>query len=364
MNKCLIKSNSIKVFKISYCKGITFSDNCSSNLKELSIYKSEKLAISNKLRFPNLEKCIFYLYLKDDNIKTSYNYMANYNSSIDFSSFYNLKVLNCEANDFLMLQNNKTLESLTILSNDYNNSKEKEKRIFEKIISMKSLKEVKISLKLLNDDDISKITGDNISVEKLEIYWDKKKQDCILINLQKKFPNVNNFSLTNCPFNVCDTNLQIVENKNCKINKLALYGINSVVKLYCLPFDNFVEFDLLIFHNKINGIKDSLPFMNKNCHLTFKSLRSFKFKVNNLEFELLNNICDNLEKMPNLKALKLESITPVDKSFYDKLNKKICLLKLNDIKIAVYNSAKNLSLMDIKDKVINLINLDGIIIRK
>ena len=72
----------------------------------------------------------------------------------------------------------------------------------------------------------------------------------------------------------------------------------------------------------------------------------------------------NLEKMPNLKALKLESITPVDKSFYDKLNKKICLLKLNDIKIAVYNSAKNLSLMDIKDKVINLINLDGIIIRK
>ena len=44
----------------------------------------------------------------------------------------------------------------------------------EKIISMKSLKEVIISLKTINNDNINEIQGKNPSVEKLEIYWDKK----------------------------------------------------------------------------------------------------------------------------------------------------------------------------------------------
>ena len=67
--------------------------------------------------------------------------------------------------------------------------------------------------------------------------------------------------------------------------------------------------------------------LSKNCPLTFKSLRSFKFKVCKLEYELLNNICDNLEKMPNLQTLELKSYTPVDQIFYDKLKKKKFLKK-------------------------------------
>ena len=87
-----LKLNSIKVFKIINCKGIMISDNCCFNLKELHIIKSDILCLNSPLKFPNLEKCIFYLYLKDDNIKTSYNYMARLNASIDFSSLNNLKV--------------------------------------------------------------------------------------------------------------------------------------------------------------------------------------------------------------------------------------------------------------------------------
>ena len=358
-----LKINSIKVFKIVCCRGITISDICCVNLKELHIIKSDISYINSPLKFPNLEKCIFYLYLKDDNIKSSYNYMARLNASIDFSSFNNIKVLNVEADDFLKLKNN-TLESLTVVSNDIDNSKEKEKRIFEKIISMKSLKEVSISLKLLNDNDISKIPGENPSVEKLEIYWDKTIPDCMIINLQKKFPNVSNFSLTNSPKNLFDTNLEIEKNINCKINKLALYGGHSNIKLYCLPLENLVEFDLVMFTDKVDGIKGSLPFLKKNCLLTFKSLKSFKFKVHNLEYEFLNNICDNLEKMPNLKNLELKSFTPVDQIFYDKLKKQVSLLKLNDINIIIYKSSHDLSLMDIKDKIINVMNFAGIIIRK
>ena len=358
-----LKLNSIKVFKIIHCEGITISDNCCLNLKELHIIKSDLSYINSPLKFPNLERCIFYLYLKDDNIKTSYNYMARLNASIDFSSLNNLKVLNAEADDFLKLKNN-TLESLTVVSNDKDNSKEKEKRIIEKIISMKSLKEVIISIKLLEDNDISKIPGQNSSVEKLDIYWDKIIPDCMIINLQKKFPNVNTFSLTNSPKNLFDTHLQIEENINCKINKLALYGGHSNIKLYCLSFDNLVEFDLLMNIGKFNGIKGSLPFMRENCLLTFNSLKSFKFKVHNLDFELLNNICNNLEKMPNLENLKLESITLVDKIFFDNLNKKISLMKINDYNIVIYNPKTTLSLMHIKDKIISIMTIDGIIIRK
>ena len=358
-----LKLNSIKVFKIIHCEGITISDNCCLNLKELHIIKSDLSYINSPLKFPNLERCIFYLYLKDDNIKTSYNYMARLNTSIDFSSLNNLKVLNAEADDFLKLKNNK-LESLTVVSNDKDNSKEKEKRIIEKIISMKSLKEVIISIKLLDDNDISKIPGQNSSVEKLDIYWDKIIPDCMIINLQKKFPNVNTFSLTNSPKNLFDTHLQIEENINCKINKLALYGGHSNIKLYCLSFDNLVEFDLLMNIDKFNGIKGSLHFMSKNCLLTFNSLKSFKFKVHNLDFELLNNICNNLEKMPNLETLKLESITLVDKIFFDNLNKKISLMKINDYNIVIYKPKTIFSLKHIKDKIISIMTIDGIIIRK
>jgi len=172
---------------------------------------------------------------------------------------------------------NTSLENLTVLSNDIDNSKEKEKRIIEKIISMKSLKELTLSLKLLDENDISGINGINTSVEKLVIHWHKSDIDCNVINLQKKFPNVNSFSLVT-KHDSSDNNLQIEENANCKINKLTLYAGKSYIRLYCVPLVNLVELDLIIFAKQFNGIKESLPFFSNNCPLVFKSLKSFKFK--------------------------------------------------------------------------------------
>ena len=325
-----LKLDTLRVLKLIYCNCITISNNCCLHLKELYIIKSK---IENRtgslFKFPNLEKCKFYLYLEDSNQKDE----DRFNSKIDFSTMSNLKVLNCEANDFLMLKNT-SLENLTVLSNDIDNSKEKEKRILEKIISMKSLKELTLSLKLLDENDISGINGINTSVEKLVIHWHKSDVDCTVINLQKKFPNVNSFSLVT-KHDTEDTNLQIEENSKCKINKLTLYIGKPYIRLYCLPLVNLVEFDLIIFSKDLNGIKESLPFFSNNCLLVFKSLKSFKFRCFKIEFELLNNLCDNLEKMPNLKTLGLKCEIKVDKNFYDKINKKISLMKLEDIKIEI-----------------------------
>ena len=226
---------------------------------------------------------------------------------------------------------------------------------------MKSLKEVTISLKTINNDNINEIQGENPSVEKLEIYWDKETSDCNIINLQKKFPNVKNLSLTTISNidNKNDTNLKIEENKNCKINSLSLYGYSNI-KLYISSFENLVEFELLMFLDKGIRIKEGLPFMHKNCNIIFKSMKSFKFKVNNLEYELLDNIIDNLDKMPNLKTLELRCISPVENTIYNKLNKKISSMRLINIDIMLYLEIS----LGPKDKIINVLGVKGITIRK
>ena len=279
------------------------------------------------------------------------------NASIDFASLSNLKILKIEGEDFLKLENN-TLESLTVVSNDVNETKEK--KIIEKIISMKSLKEVTISLKTINNDNITDIPGENPSVEKLEIYWDKTTPECNIFNLQKKFPNVKILSLTAPSINASRTNLKIEENKNCKINSLSLYGFSDI-KLYISSFENLAEFELIMFLDKGMRIKEGLPFMHKNCNIIFKSMTSFKFKVYDLEYELLDNIIDNLDKMPNLKTLELKSYTKVDNTIFKKLNKKISSLKLININIMLYLDRL---VEDLNDKIINVFDTNGITIRK
>ena len=90
-------------------------------------------------------------------------------------------------------------------------------------------------------------------------------------------------------------------------------------------------------------------------------MTSFKFKVNDLEYELLDNIIDNLDKMPNLKTLELKSYTPVEKTIYKKLNKKISSLKLININIMLYLDR---SVEGRKDRMVNVLDTNGITIRK
>ena len=116
-----------------------------------------------------------------------------------------------------------------------------------------------------------------------------------------------------------------------------------------------------MFLGKGIRIKEGLPFMHKNCKIFFKSMTSFKFKVSDLEYELLDNIIDNLDKMPNLKTLELKSYTSVDSIIYNKLNKKISSIGLINIDIMLYFST---ACRGHKDKIINVLDKNGITIRK
>ena len=324
----IINLPNLKKLFISGCDKITFFDN--PNLEQLFINESGIDNPKSLLKFPKLEKCEFYSWRNTD--------IKRYNSIIDLSILKNLKIFAGEAQDFLKL-NNVSLESCSILSN-YDSSIEIEKEVIKKIISIKSLKNVRLILKKINSDDISKIQGENNSITKLEINFTKNENDCNILNFQNKLINLSELKIV-LPFvNIrASTNLKIEENLNCKVNTIEIDGDNKNIILYCGPYENLVKVDISINCDIVN-YKTIFPIFDNNCKTIFKSLNYFRLIHNdfgyNVSLDILNNIYNNLDKMPKLKHFEIYCFSKdIDESFYNKLNKKIMSLNLEFIKIEI-----------------------------
>ena len=99
--------------------------------------------------------------------------------------------------------------------------------MLQNVIKIKTLKEVKIMLKYLDNNDIEAIDGENITVRKLIIHWINYKSDeIILYNLQKKFPNLADIEIYTQFYdnsgnihNNNDQRLEIKMNPDCQIKK-------------------------------------------------------------------------------------------------------------------------------------------------
>ena len=55
--------------------------------------------------------------------------------------------------------------------------------------------------------------------------------------------------------------------------------------------------------------KNNFPIFNDNCKIIFKSLKSFCFTSEGcyrFDFNILNNIYNNMDFMPNLKSMTLK----------------------------------------------------------
>ena len=324
----IINLPNLKKLFISGCDKITFFDN--PNLEQLFINESGIDNPKSLLKFPKLEKCEFYSWRNTD--------IKRYNSIIDLSILKNLKIFAGEAQDFLKL-NNVSLESCSILSN-YDSSIEIEKEVIKKIISIKSLKNVRLILKKINSDDISKIQGENNSITKLEINFTKNENDCNILNFQNKLINLSELKIV-LPFvNIrASTNLKIEENLNCKVNTIEIDGDNKNIILYCGPYENLVKVDISLNCDIVN-YKTIFPIFDNNCKTIFKSLNYFKLIHNdygyNVSLDILHNLYNNMDKMPKLKNFEMYCFSQdIDESFYKKLNKKIMSLNLEFIKIEI-----------------------------
>lgn len=118
------------------------------------------------------------------------------------------------------------------------------------------------------------------------------------------------------------------------------------------------------------NFKTNLPIFNDKCNTIFKSLKKFNLIIfatnyNDKKIEIdskINNLCNNIDKMPNLKEFTFRGFNYMfDEISYKNLIKKILSLKLiTNIKLEPTSYSENYSRKELAelfpDICINKIN--------
>ena len=320
----IIKLNNLKELIISHCENIGFAEDSLLNIIRLEFLNNIIVETKSLLKLPEAREIV----LADEDYE-------DFTLIFDFSSFKNIKKLCCKIYEFAKINSNYPLES-AILFPSVNNSKDIERQIFEKIISMKELRQITFDLNFL--EEILKIHGENPSVESLTLGLGNLKDDNMLNNLIEKFPNVSYLSLNAQNYNFISDNsyLKINENSKSKIKimDLTIHNNNHII-LNSSPYEELtrIQFDI---KDEIINIKEAFPLFNEKCNVIFKSMTSFKFVCNTINLDVLNNIFHNLENMPNLKYFILKCISKeINEEIYKKFINKILKMNLKKIELII-----------------------------
>ena len=338
-NNFSLKSNDLKSLSLKNCKNIILSQT--SNLKSLIISNCIILKNESLTKLKNLEKCELLNYKKDQ----------NFNSILDFSSLSNLKSLKCEPSDFIHLTETSILENADLYSLA-EQPLDLEKKLIEKIIKLKELKEVNFCIYSINVGSLSNTKNKNTSLHKMTFSLKGEFDSVNFSGLINKFENLSELNL-NLDVNgdeFLEMNLKVKENKNCKINNLSIsgFGVQNVESI-CGPYSDLIKFKLEN-NGGITNLEDTFPLFKNNCQVVFDKLNSFCF--NNAEIpsdgvpiKSLNNFCNNLDKIPNLKEFKLVCCSKgITKEFYENFIKKLLEMKLDSIEFEIYEGEINMDL--------------------
>lgn len=327
-NTLTIKLYDLKKLYICNCKNISFDENKPYNIEILELNNSEIIEPKVLFNFPKLKKYFI------NNIFGKYNW----NISI-FDIIKNTKYLKINSDKIPKIENNLSIEFLTVEYVSF--KKEINKENLEKIISMNKFKFFDMLLYNIDNDDFIKLQGDNTSIEKAKIQW-ADNADCILYNLQNKFPKLTNLTISitdiHQGFNQNSiSSLEIKENPKCKINQFSIDSfLCSNIKFYIQSYENLfsVSFN---FNTRFDISNNNFPIFNNNCKIIFKSLKHFSFIAPDcyrMNFEILNNIYNNIDNMPNLKSFVLKCYQEnINKDFLIKFIKKILSMKLNHVEL-------------------------------
>ena len=323
----ILKLNDLELLSLKFCENIAILPQVCLNINELYLVYSCLNESKYLLKSPSLQ------ILED--IESDY--------FIDYSSLNKLKTLTISIENFIKLEN-LFLENINIFSDKEVTSKEEIKMI-EKLLSIKTLKSIDIDLRRLDDCQIKEIVGENYSVLKLKITWLNWHDDCILYNLQKKFPNIKTLILDFSYLDYEDeVSLKIEENKNSKINDFYLLGSGCKnIKFYFQSYENLkiIGIDLT---NKILNIKEILPIFSNECKRTFKSLIYFSFK-NYIKYEInfIKNVYNNIQYMPYLNDFIFQCVNEnIEEELYKNFIKKLLDLKLRHISFNIINNFINI----------------------
>ena len=211
-----------------------------------------------------------------------------------------------------------------------------EKKFLEKLLLNDTIEEASLILNDLSDEDISSIQIKNKSIKNLRLPIKMYKSFNSIKNFQNLFNNLTTFSVIRYSY-AKKGNFEIIENINSKIDDLKVEIKYQDIKLYCGPFTKLKKIDICT-QNKILNMKDSFPLFNDKCPIIFEALTDFSASFVKIDFEIIKNIYNNLDNMPNLKQFKLyfNWFKGLNKDFYLDFIEKLLSLNLNCICLKYY----------------------------
>ena len=217
-----------------------------------------------------------------------------------------------------------------------------EKSMIKKFIDIKTLKEIKLSLYSINNDEINSIEGENTSVKKLiidfENNYDYDNGDEIY-NLLKKFPNLTKIEIYDKYSQIKKINLE----QNSKIERLkysrGFYNRLSQYELSIVSFEHLKDLELR------NITKIKIPIFNEHFDNNFKSLIKFQLDNSNypeekIDLKVINYIIKNINEIPSLKCFIFKCYSNINEKEYFDLIKKILKLKIKSIEFGINSFVK------------------------
>ena len=313
------------------CSNITFAEDSCLKIKKFILFKCKISKPKNLLKLTEVEECI----LQDEFHSTN----QLFNEIIDFSYLNKLKVLKAEKYDFIYLKDSQ-LEKVSLYSNknyyELKNEIKIEKEMISKLINIKTLKTIDLILREINNDIISQIDGENYSVKDLNVYW-KNNNDCILDSLQYKFLKVNNLTIKidNSKY-IKPTILDIKENSASNVHEININcNGEGNIKFYIESFENLFKVNIVL-ENRLNNIENIIPILSGKCSTIYKLLTHFNLTYyQEISSDILHNITNNIDKIPNLKEFSLRCVSYDPNGNYKSLFKKILSRNLDIVNVGI-----------------------------
>ena len=341
----VLKLNNITSLILRNCSNIILSD--SDKLENIIISNTELIKNKSLSKFKNLENCELINYRNNQ----------NFNKIIDFSELINLKNLTCLPHDFIFLTVNSLVENINLIGIGEDTSEDIEKKTLEKIFKLSHLTDIKFCLtNNINFEEIIEEDEKNKSIKNMHIMLKEILENSNISQFISKFENLSELAMhINIGEEESIMELNINENKNCKIDKLYLYGFGfEKLEIPCGLYSNLIEL-VLRENGEISNLENSFPLFQKNCNIKFNNLTKFVYsnwEIGQFETPLavIENVYNNLNKITNLKNLEFSCIcNGINKEFYEKFIKKLLEMKLDNIKFSIIKKDEEEQIIDTDD---------------
>ena len=249
------------------------------------------------------------------------------------------------------------MENIDLIGLGEDTSEDIEKKVIEIIFKLNHLKSINFCINYNIDlEEIIEKNETNKSLKSMHIMFKEIMESQNISKFIKKFENLSELKIDmNIGEEEAVMELNINEDKKCKIDKLSLYGLGfEKLEITCGLYSDLIE---IIFHEngEISNLEESFPLFQKNCDIKFNKLT--KFIYSNWEIfqfetplQVIENVYNNLNKIDNLKIFEFSCICKgISKEFYEKFVKKLLEMKLDYIKFNIIQT----------DKEIQIINIDN-----